>query len=319
VTAGTERGGEETLVPLAEAGSEELLALSVSAGWNQTAADWALMLARGWGWGLRDQAGALVASTLVLPYAPHAVPAGKPPGVPFAWISMVLVLPSVRERGLATRLLRVALEDLRSRGLAAVLDATPAGRAVYLKQGFADGWGFVRWRRAEAAAPTSGVPAIAPGVRPLRESDWPAITALDAPAFGADRLALLQALASRWPAVAWVVEAAQEQAGVSKLSSTPSGKLAGYLLGREGRTAAQIGPLVAIDARAALALVQAAVAAAPGVPLVLDLRDGWPGAEAWLRANGFKPERPFTRMTRGLAGPPGDAGHVALVAGPELG
>ena len=59
----------------------------------------------------------LVASTVALPY-----------GDEFAWVSMVLVLPEFRGRGYASLLLRHALGELAWRGIAAILDATPAGR-----------------------------------------------------------------------------------------------------------------------------------------------------------------------------------------------
>src|SRR3990170_2790976 len=133
------------------------LALSKSAHWNQNEADWRLMLEIGRGWGIALADGTLAASTLVLPF-------GR-----FAWVSMVLVLPEHRRKGYATRLLRTALDDLGERDLTPILDATLAGRAVYLQQGFHDTWGFRRFelRRAPAA------PAPAAGVRAVRDADWP--------------------------------------------------------------------------------------------------------------------------------------------------
>ena len=91
------------------------------------------MLELGHGWGISLADGTLIASTLVLPYE-H-----------FAWISMVLVLPEHRRRGYASRLLRLAIADLEHRGQTPVLDATPAGRAVYREEGFRDTWTFKRF------------------------------------------------------------------------------------------------------------------------------------------------------------------------------
>ncbi len=277
------------------------MALSVAAHWNQTEDDWRIMLALGRGWGLRcrDETGrdTLVASTLVLPYEDR-----------FAWISMVLVLPAWRGRGFAARLLGVALEHLAAQRLLPVLDATPAGRPVYLKQGFADAWGFERWRGRVGDPPV----AAPPGMRPLREDDWAAVQACDASAFGADRTPLLKSLATRLPGAAWLAEGA-------------GGRLRGYLLGRDGRTALQLGPAVADDADVAPALLSAALArlrdeGRTGRDIVVDLRLGQAGLAAWLRSCGFAPERPFTRMV-GRAGhrAPGHEARVALVAGPELG
>jgi GNAT superfamily N-acetyltransferase len=264
------------------------LELSRAARWNQNEADWRLMLEIGHGWGVALADGTLAASTLVLPYGG------------FAWVSMVLVLPSQRRKGHATRLLRVALDDLKRRALTPVLDATPAGRTVYVQQGFHDTWGF---RRLQLRAPGAALERPA-GVRALRAGDWPRLLELDARAFGASREQLLRALAARLPAAALVLEGA--------------GAPQGFVLGREGREALQLGPLVARDAHTARALLAAALSAARP-PLYLDLVDREPGLTAWLESLGFEFQRPFTRMVRGAGAAPGEAGLVFCPAGPELG
>ena len=65
---------------------------------------------------------------------------------------MVLVAGDYRRRGLATRLMRRAMDDLAAAGLVPVLDATPDGRAVYRALGFQDSWGFHRLGAARAAS-----------------------------------------------------------------------------------------------------------------------------------------------------------------------
>jgi len=75
-------------------------------------------------------AGRIVATTATLPF-----------GGRFAWISMVLVAGDYRRRGLATLLMRRAMDDLAAASLVPVLDATPDGRAVYRALGFEDSWG----------------------------------------------------------------------------------------------------------------------------------------------------------------------------------
>jgi GNAT superfamily N-acetyltransferase len=264
------------------------LELSKSARWNQNAADWRLMLDIGRGWGIALGDGTLAASTLVLPYGG------------FAWVSMVLVLPSQRRQGFATRLLRIALDDIGKRGLTPILDATPAGRAVYVQEGFHDTWGF---RRLQLREPCAALERPA-GVRALRESDWPRLLELDARAFGASREPLLRALAARLAQAALVCDG--------------SAGLQGFLLGREGREALQLGPLVARDAGTARALLAAALTAVRP-PLYLDLVDREPSLGAWLESLGFAFQRPFTRMVRGASAVPGEAGLVFCPAGPELG
>lgn len=293
-------GMEGDIVDLTEADIADALALSISAHWNQNAADWATMLRLGQGWGLRrrQESGrtVLAASTVVLPYAG------------FAWVSMVLVLPSHRGHGLAARLLRHALAWLGERRLMPVLDATPAGHPVYLKEGFVDTWGFARFRR-EARPAGSGPVQGAARTRLLTEADWPAIAALDAPAFGADRLPLLRTLAHRLPAAARVLE--------------DDADLRGYVLGRDGREASQIGPLVADDDAVAAALLADALGAVDGAVYV-DLCKNREALLPTLREHGFVMQRPFTRMVHGAGvserpEAPGNPAPCVLVAGPELG
>lgn len=258
------------------------LALSSAASWNQNAADWRLMLERGRGWGISLDDGTLAASTLVLPYGD------------FAWVSMVLVLPEQRRKGLATRLLQAALADLEARALTPVLDATPAGREVYRREGFETRWEF---HRLALLGPFAG-PAVEGGVRMLEASDWPWISELDTVAFGANRAPLLRALAARLPEAALVVPGE------------------GFLLGRDGRQASQLGPLVARNETAARALlVRALQRVAP--PVFLDVAAD--ALRLWLHAGGFREQRPFARMVKGAAAAPGRRSLAFVVAGPELG
>ena len=266
-------------------------ALSQAANWNQNEADWRLMLQVGRGWGISLPDGTLAASTLVLPY-------GR-----FAWVSMVLVLPQQRRQGYATRLLRTALASLAREGRTPILDATPAGREVYVQEGFRDTWGFRRFQADSASAALER----RSGVRPLRDADWPALLALDAQAFGASREPVLRALAARLPQAALVAE--------------ENGALAGFLLGRDGREARQLGPLVARSSSAARALLAEALARARP-PVYLDLADREPAIAAWLESLGFRFQRPFTRMVHGAGDTPAAPGDTSLVfcpAGPELG
>lgn len=285
---------------LAPADLPGCVALSTAAHWNQNAADWQTMLALGHGWGIEDGMPGgrqLVASTLVLPYG----------GV--AWISMVLVLPSHRGRGHAGRLLRHAIDWLRARDLTPVLDATPAGFPVYDGLGFASCWTFARWRRDGRDATPAPMPDVvgaddAPTIRPLAVSDWPAILAADHAAFGADRGALLRALAGRLPTVTRV--------------AMRQDRLAGFVFARDGREATQVGPLWADDAVVAQHLLSAAIGAVPG-PVFVDVADDHVGIRDWLAVRGFAPQRPFTRMWLAPGDRPAAPHGQYLLAGPELG
>ncbi len=269
------------------------LRLSQSANWNQNEADWRLMLECGRGWGISLEDGTLAASTVVLPY-----------GGRFAWVSMVLVLPEHRRKGYATQLLRVALAHLEEQGQIPILDATPAGHEVYVQEGFRDTWGF---KRVALALP-SGAVVPSRAVRVIEDSDWPGILRLDATAFGASREVLLRNLAARLPQAALVVERGRE--------------FAGFVLGRDGREANQVGPLVARDEATARTLLAAAVGRTQA-PIYVDIADHAAALQSWAQEHGFAFQRPFTRMVHGHGpGParaPGDESLVYCPAGPELG
>ncbi|MGQ9369253.1 GNAT family N-acetyltransferase [Azospirillum sp. ST 5-10] len=264
------------------------LALSAEAGWNQTAADWDLFLGHGTVFGLCDGVGGPpVATGAVLPYDGG-----------FAWIGMVLVTAARRRARLGTRILETCLAALAERALVPLLDATPAGEAVYRPLGFAPLFGLARWQGPGGAG--QGRPPAA-GVRALATADLPAAVAADAAAFGASRRFLLEDVHRRAPGCAFV---------------TADGS--GFVLARPGRTATQIGPLVAADPASAAALLDAALDAAAG-PVLLDLADGWGALGRRLEARGFTVQRPFLRMARGRSAPFGDPRRLVLAAGPEFG
>ena len=281
--------GALTAAPLSIADAPAGVSLSAEAGWNQTAADWRLMITLGEATGVRDATGALVASALVLPF-----------DGPFAWISMVLVTGAHRRRGIATTLMAHCMARLDALGLTPVLDATDAGRQVYAPLGFQPVHGL---RRLRAAGIGSTVTRGEGGLRPIAESDWGAVADLDRRAFGADRAALLRHLRARQPSRALVAVRAD--------------RVVGFVLARDGSHALQVGPVVAEDADTAVALTSAALAG--GGPVYLDAVDGHDAYCDWLAAVGFAEQRGFTRMILNRHRPFGDPGLLYAVAGPELG
>lgn len=292
---------------LTEADLPGCLSLSLSAAWNQNEADWRMMLALGRGWAIEgdaaDGARRLAASVVVIPYdATGPVGARADAVAGCAWVSMVLVLPEFRRLGYATQLLRHALACLKALGATPVLDATPAGYPVYVGEGFAPTWVFRRYRREATSLDSDAVHA--PRTRVVTDEDWPAILRFDAPAFGADRERLLRALAARMPQAARLAER--------------NGRICGFILGRDGREACQLGPLVADDTGTAQTLLED-VLATIATPVHVDLADRHLALLQGPVARGFVLQRPFTRMVRGAAAAPGDPARVVLVAGPELG
>jgi GNAT acetyltransferase-like protein/acetyltransferase (GNAT) family protein len=278
---------------LRESDLSAALALSQEAGWNQVAADWRIFLELGRAIVLTREDGRLIASAATLPH-----------GHEFGWISMVLVTAWERRKGLARWLLRRCMDDLIAHKLVPVLDATPAGRMVYVGLGFQDCW-TMRRLVARTVGPTSrSVLNGDASIRSIRNADWPAIMALDRDVFGADRSSLLRRLAGRLPASALVAER--------------GGRIAGYLLGRDGRSMSQLGPLAAENEQVAIALLSRAIAAV-AAPLAIDLPDRHGSIREWLSALDFRVERPLTRMVHGRSEAFDDGARLFAIAGPELG
>ncbi|HEX8663271.1 MAG TPA: GNAT family N-acetyltransferase [Beijerinckiaceae bacterium] len=278
--------------PLTAADAEEALPLSAEAGWNQTAEDWRFMLGQGRGVGVRGPSGRWIGSAISLPL-----------GERLSWIGMVLVAKDARRRGIGTRLLTRAVAIMRDAGGIPGLDATELGRPVYLPLGFRDLYAVSRLR-LEAPAPSVPPP---PGctVRPLTPADLPALAAFDAPRSAMERAHVLAYLLGQAPHQAFVAESKEQ--------------IAGYVLGRPGRIALQVGPVVADRQDVALALMSLTLSRLAG-PALLDVPDAHANLRTWLDRAGAVRQRGFVRMTLGEP-PPGlaDPSRIFALAGPELG
>lgn len=263
------------------------LALCRQSGWNQTEADWRLLLEPPSVFRVAEQQGRVVGCAGGMVY-----------GSELAWICMVLVERSARGQGLGTRLVTEVLERLPPVD-AVGLDATPKGEPVYSRLGFT---GASALARLEATVS----PATAPsGPRPITEADLPALLARDRAVFGADRGRILRSALADAPEYAWCLGEGGARAPA-------------YCLGRRGANAAQIGPVVASSPEAALDLVAAAVARHTGRRLFLDAPAWGEWRSALEQRLGFREQRPFTRMYRGVA-PRSRPEQSYAVFGPEFG
>lgn len=265
------------------------LQLCRASGWNQTEQDWQHFLTA-------SPQGALVAveddrvigSVATLPYGP------------FAWISMVLVDPHARRRGIGMLLLERGLALIPD-AVTARLDATPAGETLYRTLGFTGEYRLARWfidaSRRNVASP--------PSARRIGNDDWPAILETDARVFGASRQSLLQRLADDAPEYAWAV---------------PHGTgVHGYVFGRQGFLRDHIGPLVAESVAVAEELLDACLSVQPERAVFVDAPDDQHSWRAALIARGFAIERPFLRMYRGRLTAPGQPSQIYAITGPEFG
>ena len=272
------------IAPIDAGESEAVWPLSIEAGWNQNVADWRFMLGTGHGFGLRGSDGKWEASSLVLPL-----------GEKLAWISMVLVTQARRRGGVGTGLLNRCIAEAQANGAVAGLDATEQGRPIYLPLGFRDLYRISRWH-------FDGVKEMPPtdAVRRMAIADLPGMRAYDHELSSMNRPALLAHLAVRQPAMALVSDAG------------------GFVLGREGRTAYSIGPVVADDEATGLALIAKAASSVPG-PFIIDVPDRHTKIRRWLERQGAVSPRGYVRMTLGSAPGLDDPSHVFALAGPELG
>ncbi len=275
---------------LTEADIPACMALSTEAGWNQNEADWRRIMGSGEAHGLRDN-GSLIASSAILPY-----------GTAFGWICMILVTASAQRRGHAMRLMKDCIERLEQRGFVAGLDATPAGRTVYIQLGFEDIYPITRFYAERLPSPD--MPADDLTVSQITAADWRDLLTLDEIAFGSDRALLLRALQADQPDLALIARRGDT--------------LAGYAFGRNGRFATHLGPIVSPKQEVAARLVEAASRFVTG-PVSIDVPDHQRDLIASLEAWGFKKQRGFTRMLRGRKTAFGHPPLTMAITGPEFG
>ena len=261
--------------------------LKESAHWNQTEADWALLLSlHSEGCFVTEVDNRVVGTVTTIIYEDR-----------FAWIGMLLVDREFRNRGIGRGLLQQAIQHLDSRGIACMrLDATPKGKSLYEKMGFVDEYEIERWRlkrQAGETKPGATVPQLGK------------VLQLDREVFGADRSALLRALEKSAPEFVQVL-------------GGPTG-VSGYSFGRHGSHSDHLGPWVAKDESGAQQLLDAFLARSGRESVIVDCLKSNPWARDALAARGFELARPLTRMRRGENIYPGCPEVVCGILGPEFG
>ena len=265
------------------------------AGWNQTEADWRIFLEAG-------RKGCFVAE---LDGVVHGTATTIVYGGRFAWVSMVLVDPEHRGKGIGSTLLEKCIEYLDSIRAACIkLDATPLGKPIYEKLGFACEYEIERWalkRKKEDLPHQDQFDSDEPMPGPLFEH----ILKADREAFGADRSAVLRALnrdEPRFTDGAW-----------------NAGGMEGYAFGRRGSFADHLGPWIARDEGAGERLLNRFLEQSSRESVIADCVLTNPFAKKLLQAHGFEHSRPLTRMFRGKNEYPGRPELVCGIMGPEFG
>jgi hypothetical protein len=210
-----------------------------------------------------------------------------------AWISMILVTPGCRGRGLGRQVFDRCVRHIHDEGRIAMLDATPAGEALYRQFGFDVLWRLTRWRREASPASRPALPLSIPDIESVAE--------LDQEALGFSRTVLLREFLARPD---------------SRLLRHPLG----FAIVRAGRVAHHIGPLLASNEAAAVAVLEDAASRLAG-PVLIDVPDERPLLRAALVAGGFAPQRGFARMALATGEqrvPQGATHFIHAVAGPEF-
>jgi len=268
------------------------------AGWNQTPEDWRRLLElEPQGCFLAELDNELAGTVTTTAY-----------GQAVAWIGMMLVHPKHRRQGIATLLMRQAIEYLRRRAVRLIgLDATPAGYPLYEKLGFVPEWTLTRSLNPNPNLNQSQPPppaAASSETRELADADWDAVEQIDAAAFGAPRSGLLRSLARHSvKALVW-----------------PAGRpVAGWGLLRAGANADYLGPVTCPSPEGAIALVIDLLHGTGTRPAIWDVPDGNKAAKAAAQRFGFAPTRSLTRMYLGPDAPGHNPRAQFAIADPALG
>ncbi|MEO8436796.1 MAG: GNAT family N-acetyltransferase [Pyrinomonadaceae bacterium] len=279
---------------LVESDIPAAMQLKELARWNQTESDWRCLLRLGPGGCFGAWLdGSLVGTTTTTTYDPE-----------LGWIGMVLVNPENRRRGIATRLIKTALDYLSGKVLTVKLDATPEGQPVYEGLGFEVESLIERWAGIARAAPIS----FSNQIETTAELDIEArseLLALDRRAFGVDRSRLIEMLI--------------EKACIAPvLARAADGRLSGYALAREGSNADYIGPLVTTDVAQAAPLLDRVLAQLTGRQVYVDVNSACETGAGVLADRGFVKQRDLIRMSYGTKTNT-TSPWILAIAGPEVG
>lgn len=279
---------------LTEADIPFAMRLKTAAGWNQTEADWRRFLEL-------EPTGCFVAEYEGQPAATVTALSFEKK---FGWIGMMLVASERRRLGIASKLLQHSVLYLTQRGVeTAKLDATPAGKTVYDQFGFRDECLIERRLRPSSNVKTAcddRFTQFSHSCLPVLPRDLDGLAEFDAVIFGADRRRLLATLLREAPELCFQTDG-------------------GFVMGRRGTIATQIGPLVATDSAVAERLATATLRAIGDSSAIMDVPLNNPAADKLSANLGFQTQRELIRQYRGPNRYPGEPLRIFAIGGPELG
>jgi len=213
------------LRPMVAADIEHAVALTRAEGWPHRAEDWEFHLSLGAGWVLESAEGELLGTLLWWAFGDNV-----------ATLGLIVVDRRCQGRGLGSRLMKHALQQIRSRTLRLV--ATAAGYTLYQRSGF-EPVAAIEQRQSELTGVEALPAATGEVLRPATRGDLDTLCRMDRDATGAERRQLLSAVLDAGKAL--VLES--------------SGHCVGFAMLRPAGRGHVVGPVVAEDQAEASLLV----------------------------------------------------------------
>lgn len=270
-----------------------MLRLAQAAGWNQTEKDLAVFFEGQNNVNLAAEIDERLVGTVASASYNQKV----------AWISMMIVEEKYRGRGVGKRLMQAIIKKLKERGVKTIkLDATPAGKLVYVKLGFKEEYEI---HRLIHSSPVDFFEKNSPLAATLESKDLERIIELDHTVFGARRDQLFRALVNSFPHKAFALKERDQ--------------IKAFALGREGRQFDQIGPLTANNLKEAQSLISAVLAKQSGRAIIVDVLADKTALISWFHSLGFHYQRSLYRMFLAQNTSPGEKSRQYLICGPEFG
>ncbi|XVK01083.1 GNAT family N-acetyltransferase (plasmid) [Burkholderia vietnamiensis] len=258
-----------TYRPFAETDLSAAHRLSEAVKWPHRVEDWRFAFQLGSGFVAEDESG-VVGTALGWRFDDAC-----------ASLGMVIVSPEQQGRGIGRELLARVIDSLGARTI--FLHATPSGKPLYVKFGFAAIGTIDQHQGAAFQPPLISLP---PGerLRPLGVNDGPRLAALASRAAGHARGTVIDALLDV----------------ANGIALDRDGELLGFALFRRFGRGHVIGPVIAPDALRAQALISHWLALHEGMFVRLDV-PGDSGLSDWLQGLGLPRVDTVVAMARGAA------------------
>ncbi|MFH0849980.1 MAG: GNAT family N-acetyltransferase [Candidatus Bathyarchaeota archaeon] len=218
-----------------------------------------------------------------------------------AWIGNLIVDPETRGRGLGAALTVHAMNHLKDHGVKSIrLDGVPLAIPLYRRLGYVDEYWSMRYMGEARPQPVTGV-------EPMRKADLDEVSRLDLEHFNAPRRGHLEYVYRLSPGLCFTARV--------------SGRLVGYIMGRDGSDRVRVGPWICEPghSKEAEALLGALMNRRPGQRVWVGFPEGNAGSRMILEKNGFREIPSSLRMCHGDRGNRENVKAVYGLGGPDKG